>query len=111
MIRLKKGLLSAVGVLFLIIAGWGPSTVLADDDHEEAQRAVQAGKILPLRTILKIIGQTHAGEVIKVELDHDDDDDDGESWVYEIKILQPSGRRIELEVDASSGRILDVDED
>ena len=72
---------------------------------------MQAGKILPLRTILKIIGQTHAGEVIKVELDHDDDDDDGESWVYEINILQPSGRRIELEVDARSGQILDVDED
>lgn len=64
------------------------------------------GGRLPLARILDIAQSEVPGEVIEVELDEDDGVE-----VYEIAILTSSGRKIEMEIDARTGRILDVEED
>jgi uncharacterized membrane protein YkoI len=77
----------------------------ADDDADRARASAQSGRILPLTRIQAIVQQRYPGELLEVELD------DGDSPSYEIRVLQKSGRILEIEVDARSGRVLDVDED
>jgi len=76
-------------------AGDGPR------DHERARAAVQAGQVLPLPTLLQRLQRSHPGQVLEVELEHDDG-----RWVYEIKLLQPGGRLLKLELDAATGAVL-----
>ena len=64
---------------------------------------------LPLTRILAIAQRRVPGEVIKVDLDDDDDDDDPPT--YELEILTPEGRVMEIKLDARTGEILDVEED
>lgn len=61
---------------------------------------------LPLARILAIAQAEVPGEVIEVDLDEDDGIE-----IYELSILTSAGRKIEMEIDARTGRILDVEED
>ncbi len=91
---------------------WGPVALLvvllavlfgaiADDDHMDARRLRQTGQILPLETILEIVGRQHPGRVLEVELERESD-----GYIYEIEILGPSGQVWEVEIDAVNGRLL-----
>lgn len=75
--------------------------VLADSEQDRARAAVQAGKVLPLKTLLERLEREHPGQVLEVELEQDDG-----RWIYEIKLLQPGGRLVKLELDAASGVLL-----
>jgi uncharacterized membrane protein YkoI len=75
---------------------------LADSDQDRARAAVQAGKVLPLKTVLERLERDHPGQVLAIELEQDDDG----RWVYEIKLLQPGGRLVKLELDAASAELL-----
>jgi uncharacterized membrane protein YkoI len=91
---------SAVLLCFGLLAlGLAPTARASDDDddHEQAQRAVQAGEVMPLRRVLERLEREHPGQVLDVELEREDG-----RWVYEIKLLQPDGRRIKLKLDARS---------
>lgn len=78
--------------------GLAPTAHASDDhDHEQAQRAVQAGEVMPLRRVLERLEREHPGQVLDVELEREDG-----RWVYEIKLLQPDGRRVKLKLDARS---------
>lgn len=70
-------------------------------DHDRARAALQAGEILPLPTIMARMAQAHPGHVLEVELERK-----GEQWIYELKLLQPSGGLLKLEIDAKSGAVL-----
>lgn len=74
---------------------------LAGSEQDRARAAVQAGKVLPLKTILERLERDHPGQVLEVELEQE-----GGRWIYEIKLLQPGGRLVKLELDAASGTIL-----
>ncbi len=76
-------------------------TVVADSDHDRARRALDAGQVLPLPAILARVAQDYPGRVLEVELE-----DDNARWIYEIKLVQPDGRMLKLEVDATDARIL-----
>jgi len=73
----------------------------ADNDQDRARAAVQAGQVLPLRTVLERLERDNPGQVLEVELEREDG-----RWVYDVKLLQASGRLIKLELDASSGEVL-----
>ena len=75
--------------------------VLADSEQDRARAAVQAGKVLPLKTLLERLDREHPGQVLEVELEQDEG-----RWIYEIKLLQPGGRLVKLELDAASGALL-----
>jgi hypothetical protein len=66
----------------------------------------KATGVLPLAQVLRIAQRAAPGEVIEVELDEDDED-----MEYEVKILTPEGRRIELKIDARTGAITEREED
>jgi uncharacterized membrane protein YkoI len=70
-------------------------------DHERARDAVVAGQILPLRTVLDRLEREQAGQVLEIELESDDN-----RWIYEVKLLQPGGRLLRLEIDAGSGEVI-----
>jgi uncharacterized iron-regulated membrane protein len=83
----------------LLVAGTvltaGP---LRADDHEEARRLRETGDILSLEQVIAKIRQTHPGRIIDSELD----DEDGR-YVYELEVLDDSGKVSELKLDARTG--------
>lgn len=77
--------------------------ILASDsgDHDRARQALEAGEILPLKTILEKVESAWPGQVMEVELERK-----GARWAYEIKLLRPGGSLMKLMVDASDGTII-----
>jgi uncharacterized membrane protein YkoI len=77
---------------------------LADDDAERARESVEAGEFVALEDIIRSARLRFPGRVVEVELDDDDDE-------YEIEILMDDGTKVELEYDARTGDLLEVDKD
>ena len=75
-------------------------------DHDRARAAVSAGEILPLAALLPALEARFRARMIEVELDRDDG-----RLVYEVEMITPAGRILEIEVDAASGAILEAEED
>jgi uncharacterized membrane protein YkoI len=74
---------------------------LADSDHYEARRLMQAGSILPLETVLESIQQRRPGRILEVELEQE-----RSRYVYEIELLDNTGRVWEMKLDAVTGEYL-----
>ncbi|MGB7204268.1 MAG: PepSY domain-containing protein [Anderseniella sp.] len=72
-------------------------------DHEDAQRELRMSKVKPLREILEVVHQTFPGEVVGVEFEQEES-----IWVYEIKIITPQNRYLQIQVNAHTTRILKV---
>jgi uncharacterized membrane protein YkoI len=77
-----------------------------DDDHDRAREALQQGRVRPLAEILAEVHQDLGGHVVGVEFD----DEDG-TYVYEFKVVTDTGRLKKVYVDATSGRILELEDD
>lgn len=95
--------LSPLRATALVLAAVLSTGALARDrgDHERAREAVVAGQILPLRTVLERLEREQAGQVLEVELESED-----RRWIYEVKLLQPGGQLLKLEVDAGTGEVI-----
>lgn len=76
----------------------------AESDQDEARRALERGEIQPLDQVLDAARKALPGDVVKVELDEDDG-----RWIYEIKVLTSGGERREVEIDAKSLEVLEID--
>lgn len=72
-----------------------------EHDQDRARAAVQAGQALPLKTVLVRLEREAPGQVLDVELEQK-----GDRWIYEIKLLQPGGLLVKLEVDAATAEVL-----
>lgn len=90
-----KTLALAVLLLAPAVAAAGES------EHDRARRAVEEGRILPLRDILSRAEAQVPGQLIEAELE----DEDGR-LVYEIKMLAKDGRLVKMIFDAASGEVL-----
>lgn len=75
----------------------------AGDDHDQdrVRDAVRAGEVMPFDALRERLRRSHPGEVLELELEREQG-----RWIYEIKLLQPDGRIVKLEVDARSGEVL-----
>jgi uncharacterized membrane protein YkoI len=82
-------------------AALGARPAAARDDQDRARAALAAGEIRPLSEILAEVERRYVGRVIEVELDREDG-----RWVYDFKLLPPSGRVFELEIDAATAALL-----
>jgi uncharacterized membrane protein YkoI len=71
-------------------------------DFEAARQAVESGGALPLAEILARVGGALPGEIVAVEIERQ-----GATWVYEFKVVDGTGRRREIHVDARTGEIRD----
>jgi uncharacterized membrane protein YkoI len=99
-----KHLLAIVLALIVpSIVGGQPDTL---PDFELAQEAVERGEILPLAQILRQLDTDHPGTVVEVELEY--------AYgirVYEVELITRDGRLIEVDMDAATGKILQVEEE
>lgn len=80
-----------------------PLATAGDGDHDLARRALEAGEILPLRTIIERVEYDYPGQIIEVELERDDD-----LWIYEIELLRSTGALLKLKIDAGNGTLLGI---
>ena len=80
-----------------------PAWASGKDDHDRARRAVQAGQVLPLPTVLERLQREVPGQVLEVELEQE-----RERWIYEIKLLTPAGQLTKVKLDARTAEVLRV---
>lgn len=72
-------------------------------DHERARKALLSGEVLSLRQVLDRVAGEYPGEPVEIEFEQDDG-----IYVYEIKLLQPSGTILKMKVDARTGNVIKV---
>lgn len=88
--------------LLSLLAGMPPAWAdAADTEQDRARAAVQAGQVLSLKAVLERLEREHPGQVLEVELEQEQG-----RWLYEIKLIEPGGRLVKLELDAASGEVL-----
>ena len=97
--------LSAIALLGVLLPAllFAPWLQADDEDHERARQALEAGEVLPLRTILDRLEQDYPGDILEVELEREEG-----RWVYEIKLLRDNGAVNKLEFDARNGTLLRI---
>lgn len=74
-------------------------------EQEAIRAAVQRGEVLPLPRILYIAQAKVPGDIVKVELEYE-----STGIEYEVKILTPSGRVREVEIDARTGAVIRIED-
>lgn len=79
-----------------------PSSVPSHSDSERARAGVRSGEFVPLEQIVADAQRRHPGHVLEIELDGDE---------YEIELLTDDGVQVELEYDARTGQLLEVEYD
>jgi uncharacterized membrane protein YkoI len=72
-------------------------------DYDRARRAVSRGDILPIAQLLEQLHARFPGEVVAVEFE-----DEHGRGVYEFKIVDETGRLLEVYVNAETGEVLSV---
>jgi uncharacterized membrane protein YkoI len=97
-----KSFMALSAALLLALTGVGASRAGAVQDHDRARQALEAGEILPLRTILERVERDHPGQIMEVELERKDT-----GWFYEIKLLRAGGALVKLRIDARDGKVID----
>ena len=90
--------------ILIILAVLLAAPAFADDDQDRARDALSRGEILPFSRILAVIEREVDGRVIEIDLDRA-----GGRYVYEVEVLSPGGRLVELSLDAATGAVLDRD--
>ena len=89
-------------IAFLVAAlAVGAAAPASASDHDRARRAVEEGRILPLKEILARAQTVSPGQVIEAELE-----DEGGIVIYEIKILTVDSRVMKLSYNAATGELL-----
>lgn len=79
----------------------------ADDiDHDQALALTEQGVILPLQSLIADALRRYPGRFLEAELERDDG-----RYIYELEIVTRDRRVIDLEYDAVTGTLLDVDID
>lgn len=94
-------MMRALPLLTILLLLTGPALADGKSDHDRARAALAAGAIRPLADILADVERRWVGQIIETELERDDG-----RWVYEFKLLPPSGRIYKLELDATTGALL-----
>ncbi len=76
-----------------------------EEDHERARKALEAGEVLPLKTILERVERAYPGQVMDVELERDHQGS-AERWIYKVKVFGSGGSLVRLKVNARDGTVL-----
>ena len=77
-----------------------------DEDRQKAASLLQKGAIQPLDGFLERARAMHGGRVIEVELETK-----GERHFYEIELLDDVGQVWELTFDATSGELVEEEQE
>ncbi len=91
--------------LCLALVAGGGAAHGGEEDHDRARKALEAGEVLPLKTILEGVERIYPGQVMDVELEREHGSR-GERWIYKVKVLRSGGALMRLKVDARDGTVL-----
>mgnify|MGYP003835870189 CR=1 FL=1 len=89
-------------MLMLLAMPW--QILQADQDADRARMLKQRGDILPLEQVIESAMAVKPGQILETELDEDDG-----RYVYELEILDDRGQVWELELDASTAELLELE--
>lgn len=100
---MKQFLAFALGLALLFPAVDGAAARSRDRDRDQdiARQALQRGEVLPIARILELVAQHQRGDVIEVQLD-----ERRGRLEYQVKVLAPSGRVVEIALDARTGTLV-----
>jgi uncharacterized membrane protein YkoI len=94
-----------------MIAAAGAAALLAatgidadPHDHDRARAALERGEIRPIAEILATAAAEVPGEVIEIELERTHG-----AWVYELEVIDPRGRMLEVLLDAATASLIAVE--
>ena len=95
------------GWLFMaVLLTWAAPAVADDIDQNEALRLMEQGRIQALPDLIEDALTRFPGRFLEAELEREDG-----RYVYELEIVTQDRRVVELEYDAVTGTLLDVDID
>jgi uncharacterized membrane protein YkoI len=97
--RLSRSLL-IIGLLAASSVGAG------EREQDRARRLVQEGAIVPLERLLVAVREHAVGELLEIELEEKHG-----RLVYEVEVVDPDGRVVELLFDAGSAEFLGRESD
>ncbi len=93
--------------LLALLISWSATAQAGRDiDQDEALYLVEQGVIQPLQKFIDDALKRYPGRFLEADLEWDDG-----RYVYELEIVTNDRRVLELEYDAVTGTLLDVDED
>ena len=102
----RRALFVALATLVPLVGGMALSDGDRDGDQDVARDAFQNSGTKPLVEILGTVEKQIDGDIVGVELEREHG-----RYIYELKIVTPRGRLLEVYVDAVTARILEVGED
>jgi uncharacterized membrane protein YkoI len=95
-------LMRAIAVVAIVLALGGPAA--AASDHDAARDAVEAGRAMPLSTIVSNVSRRYPGRL----LDADMGTGRGGAVIYRLQWLTSEGNVLRITVNGRNGQILDV---
>lgn len=95
--------LTGITGLLILVALPGQS-LQADDDSDYARMLKQRGDILPLEQVIESAMAVKSGQILETELDEEDG-----RYIYELEILDERGQVWELELDASTAELIELE--
>ncbi|MEH6566523.1 MAG: PepSY domain-containing protein [Halopseudomonas sp.] len=94
------------GILMLGLFVFGSAGQADEIGQDEILQLVEQGSIAPLQQFIDDALSRYPGRFLSAELEHDDG-----RYVYEIEVISPQRQVMELEYDALTGELLEVEED
>lgn len=98
---LRASLVRSCLLTFALLPG---QALLAHDDSDRARLLKQQGNILPLEQIIDAAMAVKSGQILETEFDEDDG-----RYVYELEILDDNGHVWELELDATTAELIELE--
>jgi uncharacterized membrane protein YkoI len=97
----------------LAIAVAIPFAAHADSDNHRSNgqrdaEIVKAFGLIPAEQAREIAMKEFPGVVTELELD---DRDYGKGWKWEVEVVNADGKKVEVDLDAKTGKVLKVDKD
>jgi len=97
--------LKSVTVIGLALIAVSLAQASGDHDHDRARAALERGEVRPIGEILTSAAAKVPGEVVEVELEREHG-----HWVYELKIIAPDGRMLEVLMDAATATVIQIED-
>ena len=98
--------LSALSLLIAAALLTSPGVRADAHDHDRARAALERGEVRPVSEVLATVAAEVPGDVVEVELEREQG-----RWVYELRVVAPDGRVLEVLVDAATASLIEGDDD
>jgi uncharacterized membrane protein YkoI len=74
-----------------------------EHDHDRARGARERGEIMALEEIMPAVHERFPGDLAQIEFERDNG-----YWIYEFKLIDSTGRLVEVKVNAKTGAVIDA---